>query len=411
MSTPMEETFFSSDMDSYTINHYAEPSYNNANMNNNNNSLDPRLLSSPQNTAIMSNESPHEHYPQPHLLSPSYNFNIPPQQQQFYDPASDLSLQNYEPMRHQMLGHRRSVSVPPEDLMLETVQQAAPLAPAMVFYRGGTPLGDSMGGGKAGGGDGVVGGGGKKFLKKAAAAQKRQMQRHVPYPSPGIDRMGGVRRVQYAMQNPGPTSAPQQQLHHQQQQQQQMAYLREEDVAGVMQEFHGSTPSPQSGGFDNAISPGHRSSPAQMPMELADIDALAFGSRSDVDTAVLGMLGFTERLSRDCEAMRQFLARGFKSNEEDEVERVRQEKRALNHKVSTLEDGLEMLPLPEGKGEEEINVPVTGQEVRELDVEKTDELLEVYGIAYTADTFLHEKKMAYLRFVGVSRALMHLVLD
>lgn len=201
--------------------------------------------------------------------------------------------------------------------MLETVQQAAPLAPAMVFHRGGTPLGDSMGGGKAGGGDGVVGGGGKKFLKKAAAAQKRQMQRHVPYPSPGIDRMGGVRRVQYALQNQGPTSAPQQQLHHQQQ----MTYLREEDVAGVMQEFHGSTPSPQFGGFDNVVSPGHRSSPAQMPMEITDIDALAFGGRSDVDTAVLGMLGFTERLSKDCEAMREFLARGFKSSEEDEVER------------------------------------------------------------------------------------------
>lgn len=321
MSTPMEETFFSSDMDSYTINHYTEPSYNNANMNNNN-SLDPRLLSSPQNTAIMSNESPHEHYPQPHLLSPSYNFNMPPQQQQFYDPASDLSLQNYEPMRHQMLGHRRSVSVPPEDLMLETVQQAAPLAPAMVFHRGGTPLGDSMGGGKAGGGDGVVGGGGgKKFLKKAAAAQKRQMQRHVPYPSPGIDRMGGVRRVQYALQNQGPTSAPQQQHHHQQQQQQQMAYLREEDVTGVMQEFHSSTPSPQFGGFDNVVSPRHRSSPAQMSMEVTDVDALTFGSGSDVDTAVLGMLGFTERLSKDCEAMREFLARGFKSSEEDEIER------------------------------------------------------------------------------------------
>lgn len=40
-----------------------------------------------------------------------------------------------------------------------------------------------------------------------------------------------------------------------------------------------------------------------------------------------------------------------------------------------------------------------------------DELLEVYGVPFTADMFLHEKKMAYLRFVGVSRALMHLVLD
>jgi hypothetical protein len=44
-------------------------------------------------------------------------------------------------------------------------------------------------------------------------------------------------------------------------------------------------------------------------------------------------------------------------------------------------------------------------------VEKTNALLELYNIPFTADMFLHDKKLAYLRFVGASRALMHLVLD
>lgn len=307
----MDDNFFASDMDNYTINQYSESPYGNTI---NNNSVDPRLLSSPQNTAIISHETPHEHYPQPNLLSPSYNpFANVPSQQQYFDPNADLSLHSYEPMRHQMLGHRRSVSVPPEDLMPENVPPP-PAAATMVFHRGGTPLGDSIDGGKVSGG--------KKFLKKAALAQKRQMQRHAPYPFAGNERVGGGGggggrgRMQYPPQNQGPTSAPQQQ-----QQQQQMAYLREEEIASVMQEFHGSTPSPQFAAFDNVVSPGHGALPARMPMELVDIDALAFGNRSDADTAVLGMLNFTERLSKDCDAMREFLARGFKSADEDQHER------------------------------------------------------------------------------------------
>lgn len=41
--------------------------------------------------------------------------------------------------------------------------------------------------------------------------------------------------------------------------------------------------------------------------------------------------------------------------------------RGINHEHSTLEDGLEMLPLPDGKAEEEVTVPVTGQDIKDLD--------------------------------------------
>lgn len=46
---------------------------------------------------------------------------------------------------------------------------------------------------------------------------------------------------------------------------------------------------------------------------------------------------------------------------------IRQEKRTINHKASTLEDGLEMLPLADTKAEKETTVPITGQEIRDLD--------------------------------------------
>ena len=48
-------------------------------------------------------------------------------------------------------------------------------------------------------------------------------------------------------------------------------------------------------------------------------------------------------------------------------------------------------------------------------IQNTDEkicaLLELYNIPFTVDMFLHDKKLAYLRFVGASQALTHLVLD
>ncbi|KAG9835825.1 hypothetical protein KCU98_g13670, partial [Aureobasidium melanogenum] len=374
----MDEGFYSNDMDNYSLQQYSDfsdkPPYG---------GIDPRLLGSSQNTPILSNEQP---------LSPfDYTvFSPQPSGPVIFD--LDLSPHSYEPMRHQMLGHRRSVSVPPEDLMSEIVQPP----PAMVFHRGGTPLGDSMGTGQGSGSSN------KKWLKKAAATQKRQMQRQSPYPMGG-ERMPVKRshtQPVYSQQqtsNPGPTSAPQK------------MFLPTVVPQLAMQNFDLDPPSsPQLVDY-NAISTGGRTT--AMPAESTDLDSLSFGARSDVGTAVLGMLGFVERVSRDCEAMREFLRRGFKSGEEDEVERVRQENRVINHKHSTLEDGLEMLPLPDGKAEEEVTVPVTGQDIKDLDDEKTSALLELYGIPFSADMFLHEKKLAYLRFVGASRALMHLVLD
>lgn len=289
MSAPMDEGFYSNDMDNYSLQQYSDfsdkPSYG---------GIDPRLLSSPQNTPILSHEQP---------LSPfDYTvFSPQPSNPVVFD--SYLSPHSYELMRHQMLGHRRSVSVPPEDLMSEIVQPP----PAMVFHRGGTPLGDSMSTAQGSGGSN------RKWLKKAAAAQKRQMQRQSPYPVGGGERMPVKRShtqpvfsQQQQTANPGPTSAPQQML------------LPTAAPQLAMQNFDiGPLSSPQLIDYNAVPTRGRNTA---MPTELTDLDSLAFDARSDVGTAVLGMLGFVERISRDCEAMREFLRRGFKNGEEDEVE-------------------------------------------------------------------------------------------
>ncbi|KAI5203126.1 hypothetical protein E4T39_04310 [Aureobasidium subglaciale] len=377
MSTPMDDPFYPNDMDNYSFTHYTPPYGNSSN------NVDPRLLSSPQNAPPVLNNDP--------SLSPfDYNIFGPHSNQAFFS-DQEAPFQSFEPMRHQMLGHRRSVSVPPEDLP-ESLQPP----PAMVFHRGGTPLGDQMATGKASGSNS------KKWLKKHGL-QKKQMQRHAPYPllsSESIPRSNTpMFPPQQLVQNMGPTSAPQQ-----------MRF----DVAPqtVMQNFDmmNTHSSPQYSDFNiqGATSVhGH----IGLPGTLRDLDALTFGQSREVDSVTLEILGFAERISRDAEALTDFLGWRFTGNEEDEVERTRQEKRALNHKATTLEDGLEMLPLPAGPAEEQVNVPVTGQDVRNLNAEHTDILLDVYGICHTSDMFLHDKKLAYLRFVGASRVLMHLVLD
>jgi hypothetical protein len=154
----------------------------------------------------------------------------------------------------------------------------------------------------------------KKWLKKAAAAQKRQLQRHSPY-SLDAERMQVKRShtqpvFAQQLQTPhlGPTSAPQQ-----------MVMMPEDQMSqAVMQGFDmGTLFSPQFAEF-NAVDAGGRG--VHLPTQMTDVDALNFEATGDVGTAALGMLGFAERISKDCEAMREFLKRGFKADEEDESE-------------------------------------------------------------------------------------------
>jgi hypothetical protein len=334
MSTPMCDDFYSGEMSDYScLQRYNgfedKPTFGDG--------VDPRLLSSP-NSPMMSSEHGLDQFNQgtQHMLQDNFEpFSdmAPPQHQhqQQHHPAffdQDMSLSSYKPLRHQMLGHRRSVSVPPEDFAAEVSQHPPPPQPAMVFHRGGTPLGDSMG---------TCKGGNKRWLKKASAAavSQQQKRRHQPYPSmqniaaaqsPSV-RVGMKRsQTQPTGSLHGPTSAPV--LDH-------MHYTREVghgvSSSGLQFDMNAQT-LPQFTEFDmvypditTTTNADLKNGIAGVPTTLIDIDSLLFGSRGHADSAVLGMLGFADRIARDCEAMRSFLGRGYKgvdrNDDDDELER------------------------------------------------------------------------------------------
>ena len=56
-------------------------------------------------------------------------------------------------------------------------------------------------------------------------------------------------------------------------------------------------------------------------------------------------------------------------------------------------------------------VPQNGRHVREMKQFEVNVLLDRYGVPYMSNMFLHDKKAAYLLFIGCNRAFMHRVLD
>lgn len=212
----------------------------------------------------------------------------------------------YEPLRHEIIGHRRSVSVPPEDMMSEQ-----PQAP-MVFHRGGTFLGDSFATPK----NLNRGSSKKKSHQKIQSGQLR----HSPYPSAASSPTArvGMRRTQTAQPAfAGPTSAPSM-----------PTPLPDPHGYGDFDEMSWM-PYHHSGNHQTHLpqsrQPGAPSTKTAKPVTTGvdDPDDLRFGGQEITNTAVLGMFGYANRLMRDCEDMRDFLQRGFKDSEtgDGEVER------------------------------------------------------------------------------------------
>lgn len=108
----------------------------------------------------------------------------------------DMGVGSANPLRHQLLGHRRSISVPPEEP-----------GPAMVFTRAGTPLGESTNPSYPS----TPG----RLLKATARKRKLESARHGSYGKRGRGSTGGgggryeLRRSQtQPVRGGGPTSAP-----------------------------------------------------------------------------------------------------------------------------------------------------------------------------------------------------------
>ena len=133
----MDENFFPDDMNGFSslqrFNTMEDKPFD---------SVDPRLLNE-NSTPMDAGMDAFHQGPSSQLLGPSngdfgfYSDAFAQSQSQFFEPDMALPC---EPLRHQMMGHRRSVSVPPEDMA-----PPEPSQPPVVFHRGGTPLGDSLG--------------------------------------------------------------------------------------------------------------------------------------------------------------------------------------------------------------------------------------------------------------------------
>ncbi|TKA62691.1 hypothetical protein B0A49_09115 [Cryomyces minteri] len=143
-----------------------------------------------------------------------------------------------------------------------------------------------------------------------------------------------------------------------------------------------------------------------------------YAARAEQSTVVMGMLSYIERLTRDCDSMREFLCRGYGEvgcgREAAALEATRLQKRNKNSAVTELAKKLSPLSLPASTTVERESspcVPKNGQEIKDLDQQATNVLLDLYDIPFVPTMFLYEKKALYLRFIGASRALMHRVLD
>ncbi|GAB7352522.1 hypothetical protein MBLNU459_g2918t1 [Dothideomycetes sp. NU459] len=368
---------------------------------------------------------------------------------------------SFSPLRHQLVGHRRSVSVPPEDLFAEhhaahqqyqqqPQQQHQQQQPAVTFTRGGHYLGDSTANRQQQQQQKTPSSSSKRLLKSVQKRNFAAAQRHTPYPVPHYTSSNAQQSQRAEEARPGrprgqtmtatttPTSAP-----------------SPTAAAALCQQ---SIYSPNSISNNISYSNSDVWSVQQQQQQqhqcrrrdIADLDVEALlassgggrGKRghgtSATTAAALGMWCYAERLSRECEALKEFLRRGFKEvlgggggvgaegagegkdddNDDDELERT--EKRALNRTLYSLSEALNSLPMGPGAlasasvaeaGAGEISVPGTGQEIRDLGSEEVDELLDAYAIPCPSGMFLHEKKLMFLRFVGASKALMHAVLD
>lgn len=232
----------------------------------------------------------------------------------------DMGISTANPLRHQLLGHRRSISVPPEEP-----------GPAMVFTRAGTPLGESTNPSYSS----TPG----RLLKATARKRKLESARHGSYGKRGSTGSGGeryeFRRSQtQPVRGGGPTSAPSPSQYPPEM----IGIDGERDDHSFQQS---SRPvRPQQSYFDPkwfvdplVPSTASWSTPKQMEtfserekawFERADVrELLAKGDSGGVNTTQVLVLARLDQLGRELDDLRIELRRGLLSfeQEDNEVER------------------------------------------------------------------------------------------
>ncbi|KAK6505120.1 hypothetical protein TWF481_007042 [Arthrobotrys musiformis] len=138
-----------------------------------------------------------------------------------------------------------------------------------------------------------------------------------------------------------------------------------------------------------------------------------FSTMQEETTLSLGIMSHLENLEKQISEMRRFVSAGFAGRDHVrglDVERQRLASRNYNFQnVTEVNEPFKMLL--NSAGAYPSRCPVNGVELKSLNHEEMDALLDDYDLPFSPALFLHEKQLIYLRFVGANRAVMHRVVD
>ncbi|KIW00267.1 uncharacterized protein PV09_08157 [Verruconis gallopava] len=102
------------------------------------------------------------------------------------------------------------------------------------------------------------------------------------------------------------------------------------------------------------------------------------------------------------------MAEKIKYAKDEEIEKERSQARAFNSTITSVKTPLASMA---SKRSPPFEVPKTGEEIRELNTQRIQALLDFFDIPFVTTMFLHDKKLLYLNFLGANGTLKHLVLD
>ncbi|KAK6360624.1 hypothetical protein TWF730_006760 [Orbilia blumenaviensis] len=146
---------------------------------------------------------------------------------------------------------------------------------------------------------------------------------------------------------------------------------------------------------------------------LDDVQTDQFATMQAETTLSLGVMAYLENLEKQIAEMRRFVTAGFAKREfgrGGDVERQRLHSRNFNFQnITEVNEPFQILLTSTGSIPSRF--PVNGVELKSLNHEEMDALLDEYDIPFSPALFLHEKQLLYLRFIGANRAIMHRVVD
>ncbi|EGX47443.1 hypothetical protein AOL_s00083g379 [Orbilia oligospora ATCC 24927] len=144
-----------------------------------------------------------------------------------------------------------------------------------------------------------------------------------------------------------------------------------------------------------------------------DVQVDQFSTMQEETTLSLGVMAHLENLEKQIAEMRRFVSAGFAKKDHVrglDVERQRLHSRNYNFQnVTEINEPFQILL--NSNGTFPSRCPVNGVELKSLNHEEMDALLDEYDLPFSPALFLHEKQLMYLRFIGTNRAVMHRVVD